>query len=198
MPLSVPAALHAIPPLPASLGAAPHPPVVAPVPPAPHAAPLPDLSSSVGPAGADLLTKTGAALSTKIGITAAATPLAVGGGAAMYRAESRDDHRHAAATSQHVSDELSEHDGSGIAGPHWEGHGWPVHGRLGHRESHAGTWNWQDDGHSSGRSGTTSHHASDGGGTSGAITTHDGGTTPSPTHKGSGNASGTHEPDSGW
>jgi len=199
-PLSVPAALHAIPPLPASLGAIPHPPgTMAPAVPAPHAAPLPDLSSSVGPVGAGLLTKIGAALSTKIGITAAAATLAVGGGAAVYKAESGDDHRASAATSQHVSDELSEHDGSGTAGAHWEGHGWPVHGHLGHRETHTGTWSWQDGDHAADGSVTTSHHAADGSGTSGTSTTHDGaGSTWSPTHDGSGDTSGTHEPDSGW
>ena len=198
-PLSVPAALHAIPPLPASLGAIPHPPgTMTPAVPAPHAAPLPDLSSSVGPAGAGLLTKIGAALSTKIGITAAAATLAVGGGAAVYKAESGDDHRASAATSQHVSDELSEHDGTGTAGSHWEGHGWPVHGHLGHRESHAGTWSWQDSDHAGDGSVTTSHHAADGGGPSGATTTHDGGgSTWAPTHDGSGDTSGTHEADAG-
>jgi hypothetical protein len=216
-PLSVPAALHALPPLPASLGSMPHPPGAAiPAGPAPHAAPLPDLSSSVGPAGAGLLTKIGAALSTKIGVTAAAATLAVGGGAAVYKAESHGDQRRSVAASQqdpHASEwhdashEWPAHDARWRTASHWEGHGSSISGHVGHWDSHTGTWSSQDDAHVSDGSGTTSDHASGDGttsdhtagdGISGTSTTHDGGTTWSPTHDAGGDTSGTHESDSGW
>ena len=67
LPLSVPAALQAMPPLPAHF---------APV----HALPHAGIPATVGPAGAGLLTKIGAALTTKAAITAAATALVIGGG----------------------------------------------------------------------------------------------------------------------
>ena len=67
VPLSVPAALQAMPPLPAHL---------APL----HALPQPDISSAVGPAGAGLLTKIGAAVTTKAAIGAAAAAVVIGGG----------------------------------------------------------------------------------------------------------------------
>ena len=199
-PLSVPAALHALPPLPASLGATPHPPAAAPVragtPRRPAARPL-----FVGrprrrrPADEDRRRPLDQDRHHRRGRDARRRRRR----GRLQGRVARRPHRAAAATSQHVSDELSEHDGSGTAGSHWEGHGRPVHGHLGHRDSHAGTWSWQDDGHSSDGSGTTSHHASDGGGTSGTSTTHDGGgSTWSPSHDGSGGTSGTHESDSGW
>ena len=52
LPLSVPAALHAMPPLPASVAPSVH----APSAPSHYGLPLPNLSSSAGPAGAGLLT----------------------------------------------------------------------------------------------------------------------------------------------
>ena len=186
-PLSVPAALQAMPSLPIPLGAVP------------HATPLPDLSSSVGPAGAGLLTKIGAALSTKVGITAAAATLAVGGGAAVYKADARDDHRASTAASRHDAGEWSEHDAAATSGVHGEGHGLPMHGPAGHREGHAGAWSREDDGHAGDGGGSTSHHATDGTGTSGTSTTHDGdgSSTGSPTHDGDADTSGTHESEPG-
>ena len=72
MPLSVPAALLAMPPLPAGL---------APV----HALPSPDIASAAGPAGAGLLAKIGAALTTKAAIAAAAAAVVIGGGAVAVK-----------------------------------------------------------------------------------------------------------------
>jgi RNA polymerase sigma-70 factor, ECF subfamily len=66
-PLPVPAALHAFPPL-------PH--VAVP----PHALPHPGVPSAAGPAGVGLLTKIGAALTTKVVIGAAAATVVIGGG----------------------------------------------------------------------------------------------------------------------
>ena len=185
-PLSVPAALHVMPPLPIPLGSAP------------YAPPLPDLTSSVGPAGAGLLTKIGAALSTKIGITAAAATLAAGGGAAVYKAESHDEHRVSAAASRHDADAWSESHANSTAGSHQEGHGRPLHGRVGHRNDHTGGTG-HEDGHTSDGSATTSDHSAGGESGSGTSpTAHDGAEgTWSPAHDGDGDTSGTHESDSG-
>ena len=198
-PLSVPAALHVMPPLPAPLASIPH---AAPVTPAPHAAPLPDLSSSVGPAGAGLLTKIGAALSTKIGITAAAATLAVGGGAAVYKAESHDGHRNTAAASAQAhpagdthasSHEWSPHDARWGAAAHWDGHGWPIEGHAGEWSSHDGSWSSHDASHTSDNGAMTDHS------TGGTSSTHDsGGDTWSPTHDGDGDSWDSHQSDTGW
>ena len=72
MPLSVPAALQAMPPLPAHL---------APL----HALPQPDIASAAGPAGAGLLAKIGAAVTTKAAVTAAAAAVVIGGGAVAVK-----------------------------------------------------------------------------------------------------------------
>jgi RNA polymerase sigma-70 factor, ECF subfamily len=208
-PLSVPAALHVLPPLPAPLGGLPH---AAPASP-PHPAPLPDLSSA-GPVGAGLLTKIGAALSSKIGVTAAAATLAVGGGAAVYETASHGDHSRAAALSQQASHgeggqdashDASSHDTrSGDAG-HLDSHGGPVRGHIGHWEGQAGSSSWQDQAHvaegggatsDTGGAGSTGDHAAGGDGTSGTSTTHDTGGTWTGTHDDTGTSS-THEPDSG-
>jgi hypothetical protein len=78
VPLSLPAALHAM-PMPASPTPAPHAPAAhAPV--VPHHAPMPDPSSLAGPTTAGLLTKIGAALTTKAAIAAIAVTAVVGGG----------------------------------------------------------------------------------------------------------------------
>ncbi|HEY5169138.1 MAG TPA: sigma-70 family RNA polymerase sigma factor, partial [Thermoleophilia bacterium] len=77
LPLSVPAALQAMPPLPAHL--------------APVHAPLhPGIPATAGPAGAGLLTKIGAALTTKAAIAAAATALIIGGGVVAVKEAERD------------------------------------------------------------------------------------------------------------
>ena len=193
VPLSLPAALHTLPPLPASMV----PPHTAPVVPAPHAvphaSPVPDLSTA-GPVGAGLLTKIGAALSTKIGITAAAATLAVGGGAAVYETH-HDGARTPVVTEAARADELADgaehgegpsmHDGSGATDLHAR-----PHDRLlsGHR----------DDLTDATHTGTRSGYAGDGGGTSshdGGTTTHDAGTgTSTTTHQsGSGSSTTTHD-----
>ena len=79
-PLSLPAALQAMPPLPAS---------PAPVLTLPH----PDISAAAGPAGAGLLAKIGAALTTKVAITAATAAVVIGGGAVAVRETRSGDSR---------------------------------------------------------------------------------------------------------
>jgi RNA polymerase sigma-70 factor (ECF subfamily) len=71
-PLSVPAALQAMPPLPASL---------TPI----HTLPHPDISAAAGPAGAGLLAKIGAGLTAKAAITVATAAVVIGGGAVVMR-----------------------------------------------------------------------------------------------------------------
>lgn len=70
--LSVPAALQALPPLPAALA-----------PPHAAAAPGPDPSSVIGPAGSGLLAKLAAAAGTKAAIVAGGAAIIVGGGLAV-------------------------------------------------------------------------------------------------------------------
>ena len=91
--LSVPAALQALPPLPAALGpphvaAAPGPAVTGPAAPG-HSAPGLDPSSVVGPAGTGLLAKLAAAAGTKAAIVAGSAAIIAGGGLAVR--ESRHD-----------------------------------------------------------------------------------------------------------
>jgi RNA polymerase sigma-70 factor (ECF subfamily) len=114
VPLSVPAALHVMPPLPASLAAVPH-----------------------GPAGAGLLTKIGAALTTKAAITAAAATVIIGGGVAVH------DMRTHAAAADLASPRAASGAGSGLADHgaehhgHWAGHGWPMADHRHHAGHHA-------------------------------------------------------------
>jgi hypothetical protein len=210
-PLSVPAALHAIPPLPASLAPGAHPSGAhVPLGPVHHGVPLPDASSSAGPAGAGLLTKIGAALSTKIGITAAAATLAVGGGAAVYEARVHDAHPGAGTASRQASysgdgldasHEWSAHDARWAAASHLDRHGRHMSGHRGHWDAHTGSWSWDDSRHASdggssgGDDGTWQSHD----GSPGSSTANDSGhSTWSPTHNGGWDTSGTHESDSGW
>ena len=80
LPLSVPAALQAMPPLPTHFA-----PVHAPVHPA--------IPATAGPAGAGLLTKIGAALTTKAAIGAAAAAVVIGGGAIAVKEVEQKSHR---------------------------------------------------------------------------------------------------------
>ena len=149
LPLSVPAALHAMPPLPASMAPSVH----APHAPAHHGLPLPDLSSSAGPAGAGLLTKIGAALTTKAAISAAAATLVVGGGVAVHEVRSRDvPEARAGVTTQTqasawkpASKRWLRQQARWQKYSRWSGHGWPMgHGSKGWSwNSRSGTWSWQ-------------------------------------------------------
>ena len=196
LPLSVPAALQAMPPLPVHL---------APL----HALPQPDISAAVGPAGAGLLAKIGAAVTTKAAITAAAATVVIGGGvvavkevrqggpgpaaAAISAAPAEPGHRSTPATG-------SGHDGRRA------GHGepWGEHARKAARhaassEKHAGD-------HSGGGTHQAATHDAGGGGSTAAMT-HDGTTTstaPTADHStttttmhDSGDTSGSHSGGSG-
>jgi RNA polymerase sigma-70 factor (ECF subfamily) len=138
LPLSVPAALQAMPPLPAHL---------APV----HALPYPDISSAAGPAGVGLLAKIGAALTTKAAIGAAAAALVIGGGVvAVKEVRSNGPVSAAAGVSSPPS---SAFEGTGHDG-HRTGHGVPM-GASGHAAHHP-----ESAGHHAGdHSGSGSHHS---------------------------------------
>ena len=185
LPLSVPAALQAMPPLPAHF---------APV----HAPVHPSIPASVGPAGAGLLTKIGAALTTKAAITAAATALVVGGAVVAVKEAERDHHSApaAAAVSTPHTGAPAHYASLGMRPPHaarWARHQVPlgtcadttcgdaVPGEHDSGDHHAG-------GHSGEHSGSGSHdsaaHSADHRGAASAsasMTTHDGSTSTSHT-----------------
>jgi len=162
LPLSVPAALHAMPPLPAALGPTAH----APHAPAHHGLPLPDLSSAAAPTGAGLLTKIGAALTTKTAITAAAATLVVGGGVTVHEVRSRDVPEARAGVTmptqasawKPASKRWLRQQARWQKYSRWSGHGWPMgHGSKGWTwNSRSGTWSWQGSMSSGGSSGSWS------------------------------------------
>src|SRR5450756_1802373 len=92
LPLGLPAALQAMPSFAHPMAPPAHAPVHAPHAPVGHGLHLPHLSHA-GPAGAGLLTKIGAALSTKIGITAAAATVVIGSTVAVQEVRHSDAHR---------------------------------------------------------------------------------------------------------
>jgi RNA polymerase sigma factor (sigma-70 family) len=190
LPLSVPAALQAMPPLPAHL---------APV----HAPVHPGIPATAGPAGAGLLTQIGAALTTKAAIGAAAAALVIGGGVVAVKEADRSHSvpaaaavstPHAGVTSQPPSIYTGLHDG------HWAGHGTPMgeHGGAAHHAEPAGH---HAGGHSgSGSHDSATHDAGENGGST--MTTHDSttstshagdhSTTTTTTHEG-GDMTGSHD-----
>ncbi len=165
LPLGVPAALQAMPPLPAHFA-----PLHAPL----HA----DIPASAGPAGAGLLTKIGAALTTKAAIGTAAA-LIIGGGAIAVKEVDRGHSVPAAAaastpragvTSQPSSTYTGLHDG------HWAGRETLMgeHGGAAHHTEPAG--------HRAGEhSGGGSHHSTSHDADGATMTTHDGATSTSHT-----------------
>jgi len=138
LPLSVPAALHAMPPLPAHL---------APV----HAPVHPDISSAAGPAGAGLLTKIGAAVTTKAAITAAAAAVVIGGGVVAVKEVRRSGPPAASAAVSAPTSSAAA--GRGNDG-HWAGHGVPM-GARGHDARHAEPASH----HAGDHSGSAGHHS---------------------------------------
>ena len=89
LPLGVPTALQAMPPVLASL--APAAPLAQPVPAAPAAPGTPAaIPAAAAPVGVGLLAKVGAALTTKAAIGGAAAALVVGGGVALERTQRGD------------------------------------------------------------------------------------------------------------
>jgi RNA polymerase sigma-70 factor, ECF subfamily len=179
LPLSLPAALRALPPLPAHF--------------APVHAPLhPVIPAAAGPTGAGLLTKIAAALTTKAAITAAATAVVIGGGVVAVReadkhatgpAAAAASTRPAAVLSLSPATYAGLHDGRGAG--HALGMG-AHHRGLGH---HAGM-----DGHHPGHhSGSVSHdsaaHDADDGGSPAPAATHESATTT--THTGDRSSSTT-------
>ena len=222
LPLSVPAALQAMPSLP-HLAPAAH---VPGAPPTAHpGVHLPDLSSAAGPGGAGLLAKIGAALTTKVGITAAAATLAVGGAVAVRDVHSHDaQHEHAGPHESSLSTAWapasamwSKQQARWTIFASWQKAGWPAGCTSGHMQwdSHSCAWSWQEGSHhsgahdasghaSSGSHDSTTHTGDDGTGSpssshdslSGSSSGHDSGGSTSASHD-SGETSDTHDSGSG-
>jgi len=182
LPLSVPAALQAMLPLPAHCAPA-------------HASVHPGIPAAAGPAGAGLLTNIGAAVTTKAAIGAAAAALVIGGGAIAVKevekghpqpAAAAASTSHAGATSQPASTYTGLHDG------HWAGHETLMgeHGGAAHHAEPAGH-------HAGGHSASGSHDSAthDAGESSGSTTTHD--STTSASHTGDHATSTTTTHDAG-
>ena len=157
VPLSVPAALHVMPPLPASLAVVPHGPT-SPAPGPPH----PGVTSSAGPAGAGLLTKLGAALTTKAAIAAAAAAVIIGGGLAMQELRTGGAASDPAAAATSAGGSARAASGAGLGpGDHavghhgrWAGHGWPMGDHRHHDDHHGGA---EAGHHAADHSGTGEH-----------------------------------------
>jgi RNA polymerase sigma-70 factor, ECF subfamily len=166
LPLSVPAALQAMPPLPAHL---------APV----HALPHPGIPAAAGPAGAGLLTKIGAALTTKAAIGAAAAAVVIGGGVIAVKEARRSGPPAASAAvsapSAGAGPQFTSATSGGGHDARWAGHGDPMGAH-----SHDGAHHAESGGHHAGdHSGSGSHDsaAHDAGDSGGSATTHDSTTT---------------------
>ena len=179
MPLSVPAALQAMPPLPVHLSPL-------------HALPQPDISSAGGPAGVGLLAKIGAAVTTKAAVTAAVTAAAVIGGGALAVKEVRHGGPGpaAAAVSAAPAGAGRQASPATFAGSHdgrRTGHGASPGGHAHEAERHAET-----EGHHSGSAThqAATHDAHGGGSTA---TTHDGLTSTSSTSHHATSTTTTHD-----
>ncbi len=166
LPLGLPAALQAMPPLPAHL---------APV----HALPHPGIPAAAGPAGAGLLTKIGAALTTKAAIGGAAAALIIGGGVVAVKEVHRDHSvpAAAAASTPHAggaSQPSSTY--AGLHGGHRAGRETMMseHGGAAHHAEPAGH-------HSGERSGGGSHHSASHDAGASTMATHDSATSTSHT-----------------
>lgn len=198
LPLSVPAALHVAPPLPAPPvpgggQAAPHAPLA---PASPHTGvhlpALPDPSSLAGPGAAGLLSRLGDAVGTKAAATAAAATLLIGGGLVVNDARHGDAHKTSFADAAVRAGE----DHHGTATGHWAGHGgwhsfsrWAGHGieADAHNGEHVASGH-----HDATHADATHDGTHDDGGTAahdGATTTHD--SSSSTTHESGGTSTVT-------
>jgi RNA polymerase sigma-70 factor (ECF subfamily) len=177
LPLSVPAALQAMPPVLASL--------------APAAQTV--VPAAAGPAGAGLLAKIGAAVTAKAAVTAAAAAVVIGGGAVAVKEGGRSDRGPATAAasaapagtgSQPSSPYTAMHD------RHRAGHRklWGEHGRAA-RHAESGTHTADHAG--SGGHDATTHDPGDASGDS--TTTHDSGTSTSSSTSHSTSTTTTHD-----
>jgi RNA polymerase sigma-70 factor, ECF subfamily len=156
LPLSVPAALQAMPPLPAHL---------APV----HAPVHPGIPATAGPAGAGLLTKIGAALTTKAAIGAAAGAVVIGGGVVAVREVGRSHTEPATAAASTTRVAVPSQPSATYNGPHdgpWAGHGLPM-GAHSHEAGHHA----ETDGHHAGEH--SGDHTGSGSHDSTTVSTHD-------------------------
>ena len=181
-PLSVPAALHMMPPLPASL---------TPMHPLPHL----DISQAVGPAGTGLIAKITAAVTAKVAITAAAA-LIVGGGVVAVHEVERSEASHPSSVA-HVAAVFSP----ALTGIARDGHDGGHDSLLGHHGTHhhsdamghdAGDHSGDGTQHDSTEHATTSSGTHDGGMTSTSGTIGDHSTTTTAIHD---SGTTTHEGD---
>jgi RNA polymerase sigma-70 factor, ECF subfamily len=149
LPLSLPAALQAMPALPTSFAPPAHAPVHNPHAPVGHGLHLPDLAHA-GPAGAGLLTKIGAALTTKIGITAAAATVVIGSTVAVQEVRHERAHRWTGSPGhawQAPSSRWSKHWARWSLYAHWNKYGWPMGWNSGRWSwnGRSGSWSWNMD-----------------------------------------------------
>jgi RNA polymerase sigma-70 factor (ECF subfamily) len=134
LPLGLPAALQAMPPFPASFAPPSHAPVPAQAP-IGHAVPMPDLSSAAGHGAAGLLAKIGAALTTKVGITAAAATVVIGGTVAVQEVRHERAHTWSGSPGHAWQAPASRWDKQWARRSlyaHWDHHGWPAGWNSGH------------------------------------------------------------------
>jgi len=180
LPIGLPAALQAMPVLPVSFAPPAHAPVDIPHAPVGHGVHIPGLSHA-GPAGAGgLLGKIGAALTTKIGITAAAATLAVGGTVAVKEAQRSDAHPWKGSPGhawQAPSSRWDKHWARWSLYGQWMKHGWPMGWNSGRWmwNSRNGGWSWNMDGGSTWSSGGMTSGSSSWGGGSWTMSTSRGG-----------------------
>ena len=145
LPLGLPAALQAMPSFAHPMAPPAHAPVHAPHAPVGHGLHLPHLSHA-GPAGG-LLTKIGAALSTKIGITAAAATVVIGSTVAVQEVRHSDAHRWTGTPGhawQAPSAKWSKQWARWSLYGHWNKYGWPAGWDSGRWSwnSRSGGWSW--------------------------------------------------------
>ena len=170
LPLSLPAALQAMPSFAHPAAPPAHAPAHAPHAPVGHGVHLPGLSHA-GPAGAGgLLGKIGAALTTKIGITAAAATLVIGGTVAVKEVQHAHAHPWTGSPGhawQAPSSKWSKHWARWSLYGHWMKHGWPMGWNSGRWSwnGRMGGWSWNmDSGSTWSSGGMTSGSSSWGGG----------------------------------
>ena len=171
LPLGVPAALQAMPPVLASL--------------TPAAQTV--IPAAAGPAGAGLLTKIGAALTTKAAIGAAAAAVVIGGGVVAVKEAERDHPAPAAAAASTTYAPAAHYASLGTRPPHaarWARHGVPLGTCADTACGDTASGGHRARDHSGDHSGSGSHESAthDAGEPRGPLTTHDSMT--SATHSG--------------
>jgi len=170
LPLSLPAALQAMPSFAHPATPPAHAPAPAPHAPVGHGMHLPGLSHA-GPGGAGLLAKIGATFTTKIGITAAAATIVIGSTVAVQAVRHSDTHPWKGSPGhawQTAPEKWSKQWARWSLYAHWMQHGWPMGWNSGRWSwnDRMGGWSWKmNNGSTWSSGGTTSGSSSWGGGT---------------------------------